>query len=92
MKTLDAKIHIDMAQFGQYTQGLTTSEIKDYLRQRAGVTRIGNLYRKFCTIAGVNTVGIGKCKFCGTEFSLMYRWDVERFTSVLLDKQPTYWD
>ena len=86
------KEKIDLDHFGMYKAGLTTSEIKGYLKKRAGVTKLGHLYEKFCRIAGVNTVGVGKCEFCGNQFGLMHRHDVERFTSVLLDKKATYWD
>lgn len=86
------KEDIDLDHFGMYNAGLTISEIKEYLKQRAGVTKLGHLYDKFCRIAGVNTVGAGKCEFCGKMFSLMYRHDVERFVDVLLLGKKTYFD
>jgi len=86
------KEKIDLEQCGIYQMGLTTSEIKEYLKKRAGITKLGRLYEKFNRIAGVNTVGAGRCEFCGKQFSLMYRHDVERFTNLLLKGIPTYFD
>jgi len=87
-----SKEKVDINEFGVYTHGLTGNEIKEYLKKRSGVTKIGNLYRKFLRIAGVNTVATCKCEFCGWEFSLMYRHDVERFADVLFLGKKTYFD
>ena len=77
---------IDINKYGKYEWGLTDKEIKQYLKDRARVTRIGNLYKKFCKIAGVNTVPVYR------GIALMYRHDVERFTDQLLLGTPTYFD
>ena len=75
-----------------YRMGLTVTEIKEYLKRRGKTKQLGHLYDKFCRIAGVNTQSIGRCEHCKKEFGLMYRYDVERFASVLIDKKSTYWD
>jgi len=88
LKTME----MDIENFGIYRMGMTIREIKEYLKKRAGVTKLGHLYEKFCRVAGTNTVSAGRCEFCGKQFSLMYRCDVVRFTNLLLKGTPTYFD
>ena len=78
---------IDLNEYGDYRIGLTTKEIKEYLKARGNTKRLGNLYKNFGSIAGVNTMGISP-----TGEILMYRWDVKRFADVLFLNKPTYWD
>ena len=83
----------DIKYFGKYRLGLTTQEIKGYLKNRAnekGIKFTG-IWKKFCKIAGVNTMAIEITDCCKKEFSLMYRHDVERFADVLFEGKPTYW-
>lgn len=82
---------IDINEYGIYRMGLTTKEIKEYLKMRAGTTKLGNLYQRFCNEAGINTMAMVADEQ-GNKITLMYRWDVERFVKKLLDGTPTYWD
>ena len=84
---------IDIRQCGEYSRGMTENEVKEYLKLRAGVKTLGNLYKRFCKIAGPgNTQGVVTCEYCKKEFGVMYRYDVERFADVLFDGTPTFWD
>ena len=74
---------IDLENYGQFRIGLTDNEIKEYLKNRANTTCLGNLYKKFCNIAGVNAMGVEHCPCCNRMYVLMYRWDVERFANQL---------
>ena len=78
--------------YGKYRLGLTKEEIKKYLKMRANTNKLGGLYKKFCKIAGVNTVAIVTTDCCKKDIRLMYRWDVERFADVLFLNKPTYFD
>ena len=82
----------ELRSYGTYRLGLTREEIKDYLRARANKIRVEKLYKEFCKIAGVNTMGVYTCPDCGMHKSLMYRHDVKRFADVLFKGIPTYWD
>lgn len=77
---------IDLDEFGKYRIGLTTEEIKTYLKSRSRSGRLGILYKKFCKISGINTMAIEDGKV------LMYRSDVLRFANQLFCGIPTYWD
>ena len=86
----------DIDRYGIYLQGLSTQEIKYYLKIRARNTRfskqsVNKLYTAFCVVAGVNTAAIVTLED-GSEISLMYRWDVERYVLKLLEGTETYWD
>lgn len=83
---------VDIEQFGNYRLGLTEKEIKEYLKMRAKTTKLGNLYKQFCKVAGVNTMVVIVTECCRKSITLMYRWDVKRFTDLLLESTPTYWD
>ena len=83
---------INLRGYGKYRMGLTKKEIQKYLKQRAGVKRLGNLYKKFSRIAGVNTMAVEYTDCCKKEIILMYRWDVERFAMVMFEGIPTYFD
>ena len=83
---------LGLSKFGRFTIGLTHDEIKDYLRVRANQSGVERLYKKFCKIAGVNTMGMYTCPKCGDHRSLMYRHDVKRFADVMFLGIPTYWD
>jgi len=83
---------LELGYYGDYKMGLTEDEIKDYLRVRANTVRIETLYKKFCKIAGNNTMGIYKCPCCNFETSLMYRHDVQRFADKLFLGKETYFD
>lgn len=85
-------IYINPDSCGIYKLGLTEKETKQYIKDSAGTTRLGNLYKKFCKIAGVNTMGMVSCECCGKTLVLWYRCDVERFTDQLLTGKPTYFD
>lgn len=82
---------IDIEEFGIYRMGLTTEEIKKYLKNRACTTRLGHLYDKFCRVAGINTVAVIKDEYKNS-ITLMYRWDVKRFADAMLKGTATYWD
>jgi hypothetical protein len=87
------QVKIDIQHFGEYARGLTENEVKEYLKTRAGATKLGDLYKRFCKIAGPgNTMGLVTCEFCKKEFGVMYRYDVERFANTLFDGTPTFWD
>jgi len=85
MKKEEEKV-IDLEYYGKYMAGLTAKEIKEYLKHRAGVTRLGNLWNKFVRIAGCNTMALVDGQ------ALMYRYDVERFANVLFLGKTTYFD
>jgi len=78
--------------YGQYTHGLTSEEIDDYLRVRARKLNVKTLRKKFEDIAGVNTVAVHICPSCGKQIYLMYRHDVKRFADKLFLNKETYWD
>lgn len=84
---------LDIEHFGQFRMGLTQLEVKDYLRARANKLSIEKLYKKFHEIAGRNTMSSSRCLDCNVSYSLMYRWDVERFADVLFGvTKETYFD
>lgn len=83
---------IDLVHYGVFRTGLTNDEIKEYLKNRANVTKIGTLWNWFLKIAGINTMAVEHCPECKKEFVLMYRHDVQRFADVLFLNKPTYWD
>ena len=78
---------IQLDHYGDYRQGLTGDEIKDYLRVRANTLNVERIYKKFSDIAGCNT----GCATPDGKF-LMYRWDVERFANKLFNNEETHWD
>jgi len=83
----------DLQNYGTFRKGLTTEEIKDYLRARGNTLNVKRLYKKFCDIAGCNTMGGFTCEKCGDSKSLFYRHDVLRFSDVLFGKtKGTYFD
>ena len=86
------KEKLDLEYYGDYRVGLTTKEIKEYLKQRTGVARLGRLYIQFCKVAGINTTGVVFTQCCGKSVSLIYRYDVERFIDLMLEGTPTYFD
>jgi len=86
------KDEVDLTYFGNYRMGLTDKEIKEYLKKRAGVNRLGSLYRQFTKIAGVNTGALVITDCCKKEVYLMYRHDVKRFADVLFLGTTTYFD
>lgn len=89
----DDEDNIIIQHYGIYKNGLTIEEIKDYIRARAGKLRIETLYKKFCSIAGCNTMTSYHCPCCDYNRFLMYRWDVERFCNVLFGViSETYFD
>jgi len=67
--------------------GLTSNEIKDYLRVEPNTLAISKLYKKFGDIAGCNTGSVAP-----TGEFLMYRHDVERFADKLFLGKETYFD
>lgn len=84
---------LDLESFGQFRMGLTKEEIKDYLRARANTLNVERLYKKFCDIAGCNTMSSFHCPKCKYNTSLLYRHDALRFADVLFGKtKETYWD
>jgi hypothetical protein len=78
---------MNIHEFGAYRMGLCDKEIEYYLSIRTDTKNVKNLIKKFNKIAGVNTMAVGP-----QGQSLMYRWDVERFTERLLSGTPTYFD
>jgi hypothetical protein len=91
--SFDEDGNIKITHYGKYTQGLTSSEIEDYLRARANKIAVKRLYKKFCNIAGVNTMAMYGCPNCEYQTSLMYRHDVKRFSDVLfVVTKGTYFD
>lgn len=83
----------DVMSYGQFTGGLTSEEIKDYLRARSGKLKVERLYKKFAEIAGCNTCAVFTCPYCICHTVLMYRHDVLRFANVLFGKtKSTYFD
>ena len=86
-------VYIDV--IGIYKDGLTTDEIKRYLKIIAQKEKIktstAKLYKKFCKIAGNgNTMSL--VHEYGKEIVLMYRHDVERFAKKLFYNINTYFD
>ena len=71
--------------YGDFRMGLTTKEIKAYLKDRNG-GKLGKCYQEFKKAAGVNTMAV-----CRGEL-LMYRNDVKRFADLIFDGKKTYWD
>ena len=85
----------DIHNFGIFNDGLTDSEIKEYLKKQAKGTKfakmsISKLYKEFCKIAGVNTMSL--VIYDKHQIVLMYRHDVKRFADKLLLGIPTYFD
>lgn len=79
--------------YGQFTVGLTSDEIDNYLVVRANTLSIKKLRKKFDKIVGINTCGMYICPKCKDCVSLMYRHDVLRFSDVLFGKNKcTYFD
>ena len=78
-------------QYGVFRLGLTVDEIKHYLKFRNG-GKLKQTYKKFCKIAGCNTEALVNCPMCKENITLMYRWDVERFSNQLFDGTKTYFD
>jgi 20S proteasome alpha/beta subunit len=85
---------IDINEYGKYRIGLTSEEIQEYLKERynEGLKALPipyktikkclkATYKKFCAIAGVNTVGVVKKD--NKNITLMYRYDVKRFADKL---------
>ena len=89
---------INITKFGKYKAGLTSKEIKIYLRERLNELNQFNVYKKcpvdvikrFNEVAGVNTMASKVIN--GKHTSLMYRHDVERFANYMFCKVPTYFD
>ena len=92
MKKAKREEKIDLQHYGIFRMGLTDDEIKEYLKNRANTDKMGDLYKRFCKIAGVNTMGIIHCTSCRKEYVLMYRHDVQRFADVMFLNKPTYFD
>ena len=82
---------IDINDFGEYKDGMSFDEIREYLKFRAGVSKIGDLLKRFGKIAGVNTGAVSKDKD-GHLIHLMYRHDVERFADLMFEGKETYFD
>jgi hypothetical protein len=88
--------------FGIYKMGMTREEIRDYLITRYNEKTVKNqkskyinparLMIKFAIIAGANTQAAVQCPGCKKMVSLMYRYDVERFSDQLFDGTKTYFD
>lgn len=83
---------IDIYKYGEFTAGLTPTEVKDYLSMRTNKHCTEAFYKKFNKIAGCNTCGVHICESCHTSVSLMYRSDVLRFADQMLYGTPTFWD
>jgi hypothetical protein len=77
----------DIYYYGEYRLGLTSDEIKDYLRVRANNMNVSKISKTFNKIAGCNTGTM-----TSTGKSLMYRHDVERFADVIFERKLTYFD
>lgn len=85
------KINIDS--IGNFTIGLNSNEIDEYLKIRSGKNNIKSLRNRFDKIAGRNTCGTYTCSKCNNMTILMYRYDVERFADILFGKtKETYFD
>lgn len=85
----------DIYNYGMYRLGLTSSEIKEYLKKRTGARtkrEVETLYKIFCEVAGVNTMALMTCEHCKKQFTLMYRSDVARFADLMLLGISTFWD
>jgi argonaute-like protein implicated in RNA metabolism and viral defense len=82
----------DTKNYGVYKFGMTSEEIKKYLKAINIKYKIKNTYKKFCKIAGINTMALIKSPCCNKEISLMYYHDVERFARALFVGTPTYFD
>jgi len=86
------KVNIDF--YGKYKEGLTDEEIREYLLARLNEVNTSNtlescpdvLIEKFNRVAGVNTMAFVD------GHSLMYRWDVQRFTDCIFEGKATYFD
>lgn len=79
----DTDIHL----FGAYRMGLTKEEIEEWLGLKFNTLNTKRLIKRFNKAAGVNTCAVGP-----QGQMLMYRHDVQRFTEVILNGTPTYWD
>lgn len=84
---LKEAVMFDINDFGDYRMGLTSTEIDIYLQKRTGKRKIKRIRAKFNKAAGINTMAIGP-----QGQTLMYRHDVVRFTDLILDGRPTYFD
>jgi len=89
---------MDINKFGKYKEGLTSEEIKAYLRERLNMMDQFNTYKKcpvdvvkrFNKAAGCNTMS---CKMINRKMTpLMYRCDVERYADVIFLGKTTYFD
>ena len=80
---------IDINKFGAYKEGLSFEEIREYLKKRAGVKQIGDLFKRFGKIAVGKTGVFGKDKD-GHSVPLMFRSDVELFADIMFGKDNIF--
>jgi len=95
-RELEAQEISDIYHYGVYRRGLTSEEIKRYLKIRARTDSkvkksVKTLAKQFNKVAGINT---GAVEFLEdkTPVSLMYRHDVKRFADKLFLGKETYFD
>jgi len=72
---------ININHIGRYKIGLIAEEIKDYIKLRNEKTALGNLFKKFCTIAEVTQAELE------TPLTVMTREDVVKIVDILLKEK-----
>lgn len=80
----------DVYSFGVFKDGLTTEEVKDYLRVKKGTWNVESLYKKYFQESRGDTSMFVQVN--GAFVNLIYRWDVERHTQAILTGTKTYFD
>lgn len=94
MKIQDTSKKIDIEDFGVFRMGLSSDDVRAYLRARAGRKQIPDLIRKFNKEFGCQTCPVADFKIKGKRqiVILMYRHDVEHVADFIFNGTPYLWD
>ena len=79
-----------LTSYGVFKQGVTESEVNDYLAVRLNTFNIKKTLKKLENMLCGSTCPVAL--FNGKEVILYYRHDIERFADAVIDKIPTYFD
>ena len=80
---------IDINKFGEYKEGLSFEEIQEYLKKRAGVKEVGDLFKRFGKLSKGGTGAVIKDE-SGNHIYLMSRKDVKRFADIMFGKDNMF--
>ena len=82
---------VDINKFGAYKEGLSFEEIQEYLKRRAGVKQIGDLFKRFGKLSnGGKGIGVVLKEESGNHIYLMSRKDVKRFADIMFGKDNMF--